>query len=484
MSLVAIVGRPNVGKSTLFNRLVGKRLAIVDDTPGVTRDRREGEGRIGDMRFRLLDTAGFEDANDDSLEARMRRQTELAIEEADVVLLLIDSRAGVTPLDERFAGLLRKGKTPVILVANKCEGRAGEPGLLDAYSIGYGDPLAVSAEHGQGLSEMYDALLPYVPIEDDMDADDPLLAVSVSVDVSDEDEAAEEAAEEDSKRRVKEAGTEAHPLQLAIVGRPNVGKSTLINKYLGEDRLLTGPEAGITRDSIAIDWQWRDKHIKLIDTAGLRKKARVSEKIERLSAADTRRAIDFAEVVVLLLDADDMLEKQDLTIARQVIDEGRALVIAANKWDAVHNREEALQKLRDRLQTSLTQLKGVPVVTLSALKGRNLDKLIQEAFRVHEIWNKRISTSKLNGWLEHMTASHPPPLSRGRRIKLRFMTQAKIRPPTFAIFASQAEALPDSYVRYLSNGLRSDFGLEGVPLRLHIRQGKNPFEPKNKRGGR
>lgn len=480
MSLVAIVGRPNVGKSTLFNRLVGKRLAIVDDTPGVTRDRREGEGRIADMRFRLLDTAGFEDASDDSLEARMRRQTELAIEEADVVLLLVDARAGLTPLDERFAGLLRKGKTPVLLLANKCEGRAGMPGMMEAYSLGYGDPLPVSAEHGEGLSELYDALLPFVPIQEDPGAEDPLLSVSVSVDVEEGEDDTE--AEEDANRRIREAGTLDHPLQLAIVGRPNVGKSTLINKYLGEDRLLTGPEAGITRDSIAIDWQWREKHIKLIDTAGLRKRARVSEKIERLSAADTRRAIDFAEVVVLLLDADDMLEKQDLTIARQVIDEGRALVIAANKWDAVDNREEALQKLRDRLQTSLTQLKGVPVVTLSALKGRNLDKLIQEAFRVHAIWNKRVSTSKLNAWLEHMTASHPPPLSRGRRIKLRFMTQAKIRPPTFAIFASQANALPDSYIRYLSNGLRSDFGMEGVPLRLHIRQGKNPYEPTKRRG--
>lgn len=491
MSVVAIVGRPNVGKSTLFNRLVGKRLAIVDDMPGVTRDRREGEGRVGDMRFRLLDTAGFEDASDDSLEARMRRQTEVAIEEAHVVLLLVDARAGITPLDARFAGLLRKSKTPVILCANKCEGKAGESGLLDAYSLGYGDPLALSAEHGEGLSALYDALLPYIPAEkspegQSPEAQDPLLSVAVAVgaDVEEGDEEAEAAAEEDAKRRVREAGTEKHPLQLAIVGRPNVGKSTLINKYLGEERLLTGPEAGITRDSIAIDWQWRDRHIKLIDTAGLRKRARIAEKIERLSAADTRRAIDFAEVVVLVLDADDMLEKQDLTIARQVIDEGRALVIAANKWDAVDNREEALKKLRDRLQTSLTQLKGVPVVTLSALKGRNLDKLIQEAFRVHAIWNTRIATSKLNGWLEHMTASHPPPLSRGRRIKLRFMTQAKIRPPTFAIFASQADALPDSYIRYLSNGLRSDFDLDGVPLRLHIRQRKNPFEPKNRRGGR
>lgn len=470
MAIVAIVGRPNVGKSTLFNRLVGKRLAIVDDTPGVTRDRREGEGRIADMRFRLLDTAGFEDAQDDSLEARMRRQTEAAIREADVALLLIDARAGVTPLDERFAALLRKGRTPVLLVANKCEGRAGTSGLLDAYSLGFGEPLPVSAEHGEGIGELYDALRPYVP--EDEAAAPGLVRPAMDIDVSDDPEA---------EAPVPDAGTADRPLQLAIVGRPNVGKSTLINRYLGEDRLLTGPEAGITRDSIAVDWEWKGKRVRLVDTAGLRKRARVTEKVEKLSAADTRRAIDFAEVVVLLLDASDMLEKQDLTIARQVIDEGRALIVAANKWDAVADRQEALQKLRDRLQTSLAQLRGVPVVTLSALEGKNLDKLLSEAFRIHKLWNKRISTAKLNAWLEGMAAEHPPPLSKGRRIKLRYMTQAKTRPPTFALFASQAENLPDAYVRYLTNGLRSDFGLEGVPLRLHLRQGKNPYQPTKRR---
>ncbi|MDF1749856.1 MAG: ribosome biogenesis GTPase Der [Alphaproteobacteria bacterium] len=471
MAIVAIVGRPNVGKSTLFNRLVGKRLAIVDDTPGVTRDRREGDGALAELRFRIFDTAGFEDVTDDSLEARMRRQTERAIVDADVALLMVDARAGITPLDERFANLLRKGKTPIILVANKCEGRAGQPGLMESFSLGLGEPIAFSAEHGEGLSELYDALKPYVK-----DRTRPIPGLhmpDLDVDLDPDTDGDEEAER-------PEAGSPERPLQIAIVGRPNVGKSTLINRYLGEDRLLTGPEAGITRDSIAVDWVWKDKHLRMIDTAGLRKRARVSEKVERLSAADTRHTIDFAEVVVLVLDSDDMLEKQDLTIARQVIEEGRALIIAANKWDAVENRLEQLQKLKDRLQTSLTQLKGVSVVTISALQGRNLDKLLAEAFRIHKIWNKRISTSKLNSWLERMVEAHPPPLAKGRRIKIRYMTQVKIRPPTFAIFASQAENLPEAYIRYLTNGLRSDFGMDGVPLRLNIRQGKNPFQPQKR----
>ena len=471
MAIVAIVGRPNVGKSTLFNRLVGKRLAIVDDTPGVTRDRREGDGSLAELRFRIFDTAGFEDATDDSLEARMRRQTERAIVDADVALLMVDARAGITPLDERFANLLRKGKTPIILIANKCEGRAAQSGLMESFSLGLGEPIAFSAEHGEGLSELYDALKPYV--KDRAKSLPGLQMPDLDVDL---DPDAEETAEDERP----EAGSPERPLQIAIVGRPNVGKSTLINRYLGEDRLLTGPEAGITRDSITVDWVWKDKHLRMVDTAGLRKRARVSEKVERLSAADTRRTIDFAEVVVLVLDADDMLEKQDLTIARQVIEEGRALIIAANKWDAVENRLEQLQKLKDRLQTSLTQLKGVSVVTISALQGRNLDKLLAEAFRIHKIWNKRISTAKLNTWLEGMVAAHPPPLAKGRRIKIRYMTQVKIRPPTFAIFASQAENLPEAYIRYLTNGLRSDFGMDGVPLRLNLRQGKNPFQPQKR----
>lgn len=467
MAVVAIVGRPNVGKSTLFNRLVGKRLAIVDDTPGVTRDRREGDGRIADLRFRVIDTAGFEDAADDSLEARMRRQTERAITEADVALLLIDARAGVTPLDERFAALLRKGKTPILLAANKCEGRAGEQGLLEAYSLGLGEPIPLSAEHGEGLSDLYDMLQPHVESEEfEPDIEMPEMDVALPEEMDEDAVAAAEAA------------IPTRPLQLAIVGRPNVGKSTLINRYLGEDRLLTGPEAGITRDSIAVDWTWKGREIRLVDTAGLRRRARVSEKIERLSAADTRRAIDFAEVVVLLLDARDMLEKQDLTIARQVIDEGRALVVAANKWDTVEDKPAALQKLKDRLEFSLAQLRGVPVVTMSALTGRNLDRLLEEAFAAHKKWNARVPTARLNRWLESVVAQHPPPLSKGRRIKIRYITQAKTRPPTFALFASQADNLPEAYLRYLTNSLRADFDLSGVPLRLHPRQSKNPFDPK------
>jgi GTP-binding protein len=448
---VAIVGRPNVGKSTLFNRLIGKRLALVDDTPGVTRDRREGRGRLGDLEFTLFDTAGLEEAKAGSLSARMTEQTRRAVAEADLVLFLLDARAGVTPQDEHFARLLRRGRAPVLLLANKSEGRAGAAGAAEAYRLGLGEPIAISAEHGEGLADLYDRMAALAPAKA-ADAEGTNLE--------------EEQPEEEQQRG---------PLQLAIVGRPNVGKSTLVNRLIGEERLLTGPEAGITRDAIAVDWEWQGRPLRLVDTAGLRRRAKVEAKLEKLSAADTLRAIRFAEVVVLVLDAEQGLEKQDLTIASLVAEEGRALVIAANKWDAVGDKTAAKRRLRDRIETSLPQVKGLPVVTLSALTGRNLDELLKAVFEAHAAWNRRVPTAQLNRWLEEATGAHPPPAVSGRRIRLRYMTQIKTRPPTFALFASRAEALPESYLRYLVNGLREAFDIQGVPVRLNLRKTKNPY---------
>lgn len=457
---VLICGRPNVGKSTLFNRLVGKRLAIVDDVPGVTRDVREGEGRIADLRFTVIDTAGLEDAAT-GLESRMSARTEEAIESADVVFFLIDARAGVTPLDRHFAGILRRRNTPVYLVANKCEGRAGAGGLGEAYALGLGDPLPVSAEHGEGMAELYDALKPLVDERQEEIASAATTDGTDNADIDDGD---------------PEKGP-AGPLQLAIVGRPNVGKSTLVNRLLGEERMLTGPEAGITRDAIASTWSYKGRDVRLVDTAGLRRKARVEQKIETLSANDTLRAIRFAQVVALVIDANEGLEKQDLTIARNVIDEGRALVLVVNKWDAVEDRAKTLAAIEDRLMTSLPQVRGFPVITLSAMTGRGIDTFMKGVFDIFEIWNAHVPTAKLNRWLEAMLESHPPPLVGGRRIRIRYMTQPKTRPPTFAVFANRADKLPESYVRYMVNGLREAFGLVGVPIRILMRKGKNPYAP-------
>jgi GTP-binding protein len=462
---VAIIGRPNVGKSTLFNRLVGKRLALVDDQPGVTRDRREGTAKLYDLTFTVIDTAGLEEAFDDSLEARMRAQTEQAVEDANVAFLIVDARAGVTPMDEHFAKWLRRTSTPVFLLANKCEGRQSESGIADAYRLGLGQPVPISAEHGLGMTDLYDV------IDEQMVRWNETQAV-LDGKTPDDEVPAEDDANVDGD---EDEDDESRPLQLAIVGRPNVGKSTLINRLIGEDRMLTGPEAGITRDSIGVEWSYQGRPIKLFDTAGIRKRARVQTKVEKLSVADSLRAIKFAQVVVLVLDADAALEKQDLTIARMVEEEGRAIVIAVNKWDAVQNRDEVIKDLRDRLERSLPQLTGVPVVTISALRGQNLDGLFKRVLEAYKVWNKRIPTAALNRWLEAVTSAHPPPAPGGRRIRLKYMTQAKSRPPTFAVFCTKADDLPPSYSRYLENALRADFDLYGTPIRLNFRKGENPY---------
>lgn len=461
MFTIALVGRPNVGKSTLFNRLIGRRHALVDDTPGVTRDRREGAGRLADLHFQVVDTAGLEEADPESLAGRMRAQTERAIADADLVLMMVDARSGIMPLDEHFARLLRRRGDKVVLLANKSEGAAARAGLFEAFSLGLGEPVAISAEHNEGMADLYEAICARMPEEPAEEKNEN----AVLEDGSPPEEGVDIWQDRDRPRVVR----------MAVVGRPNVGKSTLVNAILGEDRLLTGPEAGITRDAIEVEWRYRDRPLKLVDTAGLRRRARVTEKLEKLSVEDTRRAIQFAHVVVLVLDAQMMLEKQDLTIARMVIEEGRALVIAANKWDAVTDREQALRDLRDRFEISLPQVKGTPYITVSALRGRNLDKLFHAVFAVYDVWNTRISTARLNRWLSHKTEAHPPPLARGRRIRLRYMTQIKARPPTFAAFVSLPEELPEAYTRYLVNGLREDFDLPGTPIRFITRKGKNPY---------
>ena len=448
LPVVAIIGRPNVGKSTLFNRLVGKKLALVDDQPGVTRDRRGGDASLLDVPFRLVDTAGFEENDPQSLPGRMRAQTEAAVRMADVALFMVDARAGVTPLDEEIARWLRGGDVPVVLMANKAEGRAGEGGLLEAFGLGFGEPVAFSAEHGEGLAELFGALAPFI----------------------ERDEEYEEEDEDDPQA----------PLKLAIVGRPNAGKSTLINRLLNEDRLITGPEAGITRDSIAIDWQWvapdnSIRPVRLIDTAGMRKKAKVQDKLEKLSVADALHAVDFAEIVVILLDATKGLEAQDLRIADRILQEGRGLIVALNKWDVAENPPSLFQGIRAALDDGLAQVRGVPLLTVSAGTGRGLDQLIEVAFGMREAWSRRVSTGQLNRWFEKAIERNPPPAPGGKRIKLRYLTQAKTRPPGFVLFGTRVDQLPESYKRYLVNGIRAELGFEGVPIRLTVRAPRNPF---------
>jgi len=465
--ILAIVGRPNVGKSTLFNRLVGRKLALVDDQPGVTRDRRFGDAKLGDLRFQIIDTAGFEDGKSGSLEARMRAQTEAAIAEADMVLMLTDARVGILPEDELFARLLRKADVPVMLAANKAEGNAANAGLNEAYKLGLGDPIALSAEHGNGTDELYQQL------RDAIDAHEaqfePLPEEVETVEEFDPDQPFEDDPDK--------------PLRVAILGRPNAGKSTLINYLLNDDRLLTGPEAGITRDSISVNWTWESdaapngaRPITLWDTAGVRRKARVTEKLEKLSVADGLRAVKFAEVVVLLIDATSPFDKQDIQLADLVEREGRALVIAINKWDLKLDRKEVRQTVNDALLRALPRLRGVPVIMLSAQTGKGVEKLMPAVQRQYGLWNARIGTAKLNRWLGEVIDRHPPPADKGRPVRLRYITQAKSRPPTFVSFSSRGHAVPESYQRYLANSLRETFALDGIPLRIFIRKGKNPYE--------
>jgi len=445
---LAIVGRPNVGKSTLFNRLTGRRQALVDDRPGVTRDRREGKAEIGGREITVVDTPGFEEARGDSIEARMRRQTEEAIAAADAAVFLVDARAGITPLDRAFADLLRRSKRPVLLVGNKCEGSAHRAGLAEAFGLGLGEPVAVSAEHGEGIAEILDWVGSHLPELQESRPD--------------------EEGESEEDETVK-------PVRLAVVGRPNVGKSTLVNRLIGQERQLTGPEPGITRDAITIPWSYKAREIELVDTAGLRKRPRIEDRVEKLAVGDTLNTIRYAEVVILVLDGEAVFDKQDLTIARHVIEEGRALVVAVSKWDAVADKTAALKRLKDRLEASLHQARGVAWIAVSGLKGSNVDKLMDAVLAAHERWNRRLPTSQLNRWLGEAVERHTPPLVQGRRLKIRYATQVKARPPTFALWVTNIDALPESYERYLAGSLREVFDLGGVPIRFLLRKGKNPY---------
>jgi GTPase len=453
---VAIIGRPNVGKSTLFNRLVGQKLALVDDAPGVTRDRREGEARLGDLRFTVIDTAGLDDGAKGSLTARMQEQTETAIELADALMFVIDARAGLTPNDRAFADYARRASKPVVLLANKSEGKHGEVGAMESYALGLGDPILVSAEHGEGMGELYDALRVLMP--------EPA-----------EDEADPETAEMD------EADVARRPIRVAVVGRPNAGKSTLINRLLGEERLLTSAEAGTTRDSIAVEINWNGRDFRVFDTAGLRRRSRVEEKLEKLSVADALRAVRFAEVVVLMTDVQGKFEEQDLRIADLIEREGRALVIAVNKWDLVEAKPGAISALRTEADHWLPQVKGAPLVAVSGLMGEGIDRLMRAIEDAYAVWNRRVPTAALNRWFEQAIGANPPPAVSGRRLKLNYITQAKARPPSFVLFCSRADAVPQAYLRYLVNSLRDYFELPGTPVRIALREKANPFAHKRKR---
>ncbi len=471
---LAIVGRPNVGKSTLFNRLAGKKLAIVDDTPGITRDWREAEGYLFDQQIRLIDTAGLEEAFDDSIQGRMRQQTEAALKQADAVLFLLDGRAGITPLDAHFARWLRKQKIPVLLGVNKCENeRVVQAGVAESYSLGLGEPIMLSAAHGHGLDDLYHILKPHFPAEEQEDDGGHNSFAKLSGDDLDKLEGQQDY---DFAAGMKEEDEDVKALKLAIVGRPNVGKSTLLNSLLGEQRTMTGPEAGITRDAIAVEWKHNNRTFRLVDTAGMRRKSRVIDKIEKMSVEDSMRAIRLAQIVVLVLDANELMEKQDLLIAEHIVEEGRALVIAVNKWDSVKDRKETLANLHDRLTRSLGQIRDVPIVTISALTGKNTDGLMKTVLQAYMTWNKRTSTGKLNRWLSAMESHHPAPLTKKRPNRLRYITQIKSRPPTFALWVSKPKDLPDTYKRYLINNLRDDFDLPGTPIRLLVRTSKNPYK--------
>ena len=498
---LAIVGRPNVGKSTLFNRLAGKQLALVDDQPGVTRDRKEAPGRLADLPLILIDTAGFEDVHDDSLESRMRAQTEAAIREAELALFLIDARDGVTPMDERFAEILRKADLPIVLAANKAEGRQGDAGLLDAWSLGLGEPVGLSGAHGEGMSDLYqairealgeDAFLRAMEEEDtasgegfddglldrlsDIDVDDPNLTDDALV-AALEAVGVDEASETDAVAAAREAAAKK-PIRLAIVGRPNAGKSTLINQLIGDDRMLVGPEAGITRDSVSLDWVWNTRKVKLVDTAGLRRKSRVHEKLERMSTGETVRSLKYADIIALVMDAEEAFEKQDLQIADLAIREGRGLVFVISKWDLVDNHAQKMRELTDKAKRLLPNARGAPIVTLSGLTGKRVERMMPAVAKVYDDWCARVKTGDLNRWLRFIIERNPPPSVHGKRIKPRYMAQMKARPPTFVLIASRGDQMPEQYKRFLVNGIRDSFDMPGVPIRLFVRQGANPYADK------